>query len=336
MLDHYTDEQLEDSILKKIYLLYVKAISQLVSSGYDEHAVLEVVLRNGHCHGSMDPLNNIMHNAQIYLIITISVHHILGLITNSSIQIPPLSIKLEIANYCLWRSTIISALETFDLESIVLDTKPPTETRTVAAPTPTDPPTIEINLEFQQWKKRDRYVLLWLKSTLSERALATIARATSSRLAWIALEKHFQAQTRARQMSMKVQLQSLSKGSLIMLEYVEKKRSIADSLAENDHPVSTEDPIGYIHSGLDSSYGPFIAAFMVKGDTSTIDDLIGFLLLAEARLEQEHLRQQVVAPTAPNSTVPLALTTNRHSNRNNFPVFGAPSSSNSRSRSSNP
>lgn len=86
-------------------------------------------------------------------------------------------------------------------------------------------------------------------------------------------------------MSMKVQLQSLSKGSLTMLEYIEKKRSIADSLAENDHHVSTEDLISYILSGLDSSYGPFTAAFMVKGDTSTVDDLIGFLLLEEARLE---------------------------------------------------
>ncbi|CAH1453690.1 unnamed protein product [Lactuca virosa] len=62
-----SDEQLEDSILKKIELLYIKAISQLVSSGYDEHAVLEAVLRNGHCHGKMDPLTNILHNAQIYL-----------------------------------------------------------------------------------------------------------------------------------------------------------------------------------------------------------------------------------------------------------------------------
>nr|KAJ0200483.1 hypothetical protein LSAT_V11C600331880 [Lactuca sativa] len=66
-LDHYTYEQLEDSILKKIELLYIKAISQLVSSGYDEHAVLEAILRNGHCHGKMDPLTNILHNAQIYL-----------------------------------------------------------------------------------------------------------------------------------------------------------------------------------------------------------------------------------------------------------------------------
>ncbi|CAI9291217.1 unnamed protein product [Lactuca saligna] len=62
-----SDEQLEESVLKKIELLYIKAISQLVSSGYDELDVFKAVLRNGHFHGKMDPLSNILHNVQIHL-----------------------------------------------------------------------------------------------------------------------------------------------------------------------------------------------------------------------------------------------------------------------------
>lgn len=238
---------------------------------------------------------------------------ILGLATNSSFQIPSINIKLTHENFCLWRSTIISALETFDLESFVLAPNPPAETRPVAPATV--PPTTEPNPDYVLWKKRDRFVLLWLKSTLSERALAIVARATSSRLAWTAIERTFQAQTRANRMSMKVKLQSLTKGSLSMLDYVEQKRAIADSLAENLHPISDEDLIGHILSGLDSSYGPFTAAFMVKDADSNVDDLIGLLLQEEARLEQELLRQQVVAPPAPNSSIPLALNVNRHMTR---------------------
>ncbi|KAL4587347.1 hypothetical protein LXL04_000216 [Taraxacum kok-saghyz] len=174
-------------------------------------------------------------------------------------SIPSISIKLEHENYCLWRSTIISALETFELESFVLAPNPPSETRHVAPSTV--PPTMEPNPDYLLWKKRDRQILLWLKSMLGC-SLAIVAH----------------AQTRARRMSMKHQLQILSKGSLSMLDYVERKRAIADSLAANLNPVSNEDVIGFILNELDSSYGPFTYAFMIKDQDSTIDDLIGLLL----------------------------------------------------------
>lgn len=75
-----------------------------------------------------------------------------------------------------------------------------------------------------------------------------------------------------------------------MIDYIEQKRSIADSLAENLCPVSDEDLIGYLLSGLDSSYAAFATTFMMHVATVTIDDLTGFLLQEEARIEQEHRR----------------------------------------------
>ncbi|CAH9104736.1 unnamed protein product, partial [Cuscuta epithymum] len=218
--------------------------------------------------------------------------------SNFNFQIPPIHLKLERENYSLWRSTIISVLETFDLESFILDPSPPSETHSVTDADGVS--TIEPNPDFALWKKRDRFVLLWIKSTLSERALSLVVRATSSQMAWTAIENTFQAQTRARRMAMKLQLQTLMKGSLSVMDYIERKRSIADSLAENLHPISDEDLIGYILSGLDSSYGAFITAFMMKSDDVSVDALTGLLLQEEARLEQEHTRQLgIVSPSLP-------------------------------------
>ena len=113
-------------------------------------------------------------------------------IANSStlnFQIPSISTQLDRENYSLWWSTIISALETFDLEAFILHPRPPPETTFVTddkGVTTTEP-----NVEFTMWKKRDRFVLLWLKSTLSESALAFVVRATSSHMAWQAIEKTF-------------------------------------------------------------------------------------------------------------------------------------------------
>lgn len=206
--------------------------------------------------------------------------------SSQNLQIPPINIKLDRDNYDLWRSTIVSALETFDLESFILKPNPPPETYmpTVSADNPKTERIPQLNPDFITWKKRDRFVLLWIKSTLSERALALVVRASSSHMAWTSIEKTFQSQIRARQMAMKLQLQTLTKGSLSMIEYLERKRSIADSLAQLK-PIPEDDLIGHILSGLDSSYAAFTTAFMLKSDVTTVDDLAGFLLQEEARIE---------------------------------------------------
>nr|KAJ0195346.1 hypothetical protein LSAT_V11C700354490 [Lactuca sativa] len=97
-----------------------------------------------------------------------------------ALQLPPLTIKLDRDNYCLWRSTVLSALETFDLESLILKSDSPAATY-VSSDSDDDAATApKPNPDYTRWKKQDRFVLLWLKTTLSERALSSIIRATTS------------------------------------------------------------------------------------------------------------------------------------------------------------
>ncbi|CAN0910576.1 Retrovirus-related Pol polyprotein from transposon RE1, partial [Linum grandiflorum] len=219
-------------------------------------------------------------------------------------QIPPISIKLDRDNYSLWRATIISSLEAFNLEPHVFAPNPPSATRfvTSAAGDATEEP----NPAFTTWKQRDRFILLWLRSTLSERALSVVVRATTAHMAWQTIDRSFQAQTRARRMQLKLQLQSLSKGSLSMFEYLEKKRAIADSLAADQQPISDEDLIGYILTGLDSSYDAFVTAFMMKVDDVTIDQLVGLLLQEEARHDHSVAKTGALLPTPPQPHQPLS------------------------------
>lgn len=71
-------------------------------------------------------------------------------------------------------------------------------------------------------------------------------------------------------MTLKTRLQWLSQGSLSMIDYLEKKRQISDSLAENLTPVSSDDLITYFINGLDSSYNHFVYAFLKKSDTTSV------------------------------------------------------------------
>lgn len=102
-----------------------------------------------------------------------------------------------------------------------------------------------------------------------------------------------------------------------MIDYIGKKRAIADSLAKTLNPISTEDLIGHILPGLDSSYGPFVMAYMMCDTNDSLDDVAGMLLLEESRLEQELNRQATLnqSPSLPINT--LALIANRSSPRYN-------------------
>ncbi|CAH9072739.1 unnamed protein product [Cuscuta europaea] len=162
-----------------------------------------------------------------------------------------------------------------------------------------------------------------------------VARSTSSQATWLTIERTFQAQTRARCLAMKNQLQTLSKGSLSMMDYLERKRQIADSLAENLHPISDEDLIGYILGGLDSSYASFTSAFMIHCDGATVDTLAGLLLQGEARLDHELARQaatqlpMVPGPAPAHFPPPMAHKVSRN---NTQPSFNSPGTSTSSSR----
>lgn len=70
-------------------------------------------------------------------------------------------------------------------------------------------------------------------------------------------------------MQLKAQLQTLSKGPMPMVEYIDRKRLIVDSLAADNYPVDSEDLTASILFGLDASYGAFNAAFMMKSECVT-------------------------------------------------------------------
>lgn len=53
------------------------------------------------------------------------------------------------------------------------------------------------------------------------------------------------------------QLQNLKKGSIFILDYVEKRKGLINSLAETQAPIIDDELVSNIIFGLDSSKGPF-------------------------------------------------------------------------------
>lgn len=216
--------------------------------------------------------------------------------TSYGLQFPTFSFKLDRMNYSIWRANVLDSLDAFEMKHFVLAPNPPPATVTTVATT-TAPASTTSNPDYLVWKRRDKFILLWMRTTISAALLGYVIKAETSHATWIAVEKMFQAHSRARSMHIKQQLNNLPKGAMIMLEYFEKKRALADSLADCLQPMSDKDFIACVVHRLDSSYGSFRAALNMNRNPMSFDDLLCYLLQEEERLSEE-ARQSSTQPAA--------------------------------------
>ena len=169
-----------------------------------------------------------------------------NIFNNTSTSFPNISIDIDSDNYF-----------------VTTDNPPPLQILPAPTTENSNPSPIS-NPVYESWKKKDLIILIWIKAHLSERVLRHTARTTTSQSTWIAIEKYFQSQTKAKYHHLTNQLRTLQKGSLSMFEYIERKRNIADSLAECGHVVSALDLMQSIINGLDVSYQPFKSAYKLN------------------------------------------------------------------------
>ena len=83
-------------------------------------------------------------------------------------------------------------------------------------------------------------------------------------------------------------LQTLKKDGLSIGEYIQKLKSICNSLAAIGEPVSKKDHLIYLFSGLDREYNPFVTSIQNRSDQPTIEQIHSLLLSYDFRLEQQN------------------------------------------------
>ena len=81
---------------------------------------------------------------------------------------------------------------------------------------------------------------------------------STSQDVWIALEKHFSSKSRARLLQLKLQLQTIKKGALLICEYLQKIKVFTDHLTTTGHIVPDEEIMLYILGGLGPDYDALV------------------------------------------------------------------------------
>uniref|UniRef100_A0A803QAA2 Retrotransposon gag domain-containing protein n=1 Tax=Cannabis sativa TaxID=3483 RepID=A0A803QAA2_CANSA len=142
------------------------------------------------------------------------------------------------------------------------------------------------NPMFAQRRKKDQLLLSWLRSSLSEGVLTSIANFQSSYMVWKALEQRFNSQSRARLLQLKNQFSTIRKGNLSISDYADK--NLADSLAVAGSTMNDQDIIMQFLNGLGPDAIPWFRVLQRRSDLLSLEEVQALLLSHESRLENHN------------------------------------------------
>lgn len=85
-----------------------------------------------------------------------------------------------------------------------------------------------------------------------------------------------------------MQLTNFKKKDLPILDYYNKMKGLANTLAATSEPLKDSEVVSYILEGLGQEYDPLVVAPTKKNSNVSLPDLYAYLINFEARLDQHN------------------------------------------------
>jgi len=205
-------------------------------------------------------------------------------------HLPDISIKLASNNYLLWKAQVIPILRGHGLLGYVTnDISCPDSTITGADGT------LQPNPVAPTWLRTDQLILGWINSSLSDGPLSQVINSESCHNAWSVLETLYGSHTRDCIQQMTGELQTLSKGSYSLEDYLHRAKSLALSLRGAGKPMDDDDLIVCILRGLGSEFDPIVAALNARDMFPSLEGVISNLRDFEIKLQNAKTTSSNVA-----------------------------------------
>ncbi|KAG7594152.1 Reverse transcriptase RNA-dependent DNA polymerase [Arabidopsis thaliana x Arabidopsis arenosa] len=202
------------------------------------------------------------------------------------------TLKLTESNYLLWKTQIESFLAPQKLLGYVNGAipRPPATVlvNNVESPNP----------EFTRWVQYDQLVLAWIFGSLSESALRVVYGMHSAHEVWSALAKKFNRVSTTRKYDLQKKLRSCLKSGKTMEEYVGEMKQVFDQLHSIDFPMTEQEKIYALLSGLGKEYEPVTTVIEHSMDTPPgpyYEDVV-FKLIAFDDKQQSYSSAPEVTP----------------------------------------
>lgn len=157
-------------------------------------------------------------------------------------------IRLDGTNFLLWKTLIVSNLSGLNLHGHLDDAHPVPE-KTITEGEASEA-RITPNPPYQIWWQQDQRILGALLNLMTPDIVTQMVGLHTTAEAWKEVHDMFAAQNRATIRHTRLQLQTLKKRDMIAASYFQKIKSLADNLATTGSPLSTDELIDYILTGL--------------------------------------------------------------------------------------
>lgn len=220
---------------------------------------------------------------------------------------------LNFTNYLLWRSLIIPVLQGYDVYDHVDGSVPAPPCVLTNSAGESKP-----NPDFLLWKQIDRLVLSWIQATLSPDILRSLIKPNvvlTAQQAWEAIETLFHDQAHAKLLQLKADFYSTVKDNSTIDEYLQKLKTVYDSLCSIGHAITEDDLVMQILDGLPVEYENVVINLTGKKPLPSFAETRTSLYLQELRLQSRAKKQSQPVPNPANSQTAL-VSTERNSSSN--------------------
>jgi hypothetical protein len=194
-----------------------------------------------------------------------------------------MSIKLDSLNYMVWKLQLTTILEAYSMiDHIDGSVQKPSQYLVDAAGNLTTRATPS----FLSWKKRDKALLTLIYSTLSPPVLSMVVGLHSAQEVWSTLETRFTSTARANVLNLKLELQSVKKGTDSINAYMQRVKTARDKLSAVGVQIDDEEMLHMVLKGLPKEYSSFNSAIRTRDDSLTFEKLSVLLQTEEISINE--------------------------------------------------
>ncbi|KAF4347531.1 hypothetical protein G4B88_025769 [Cannabis sativa] len=112
----------------------------------------------------------------------------------------------------------------------------------------------------------------WLYASLSDSMLGQIVGFTTAAEIWVSLERTYSAASFARSSEFRTALQNLKKDRLSASAYLQKLKTLCNTLASVGEPISFQEHLTYLLNGLGPEYNAFVTPILARPVKPTIEE----------------------------------------------------------------
>src|ERR1044072_247011 len=150
-----------------------------------------------------------------------------------------------------------------------------------------------VNPLYRDWEKQDSLLFSWMLSSLSESILPMVVTCSQSWQLWEELHSFFYEQSKAQLEVLRSELKSCTKDNCSMSEFLNRVKTIVNTLLAMGESVSYREHLEAILDGLPPDYNSLVT--IIKNNRSnpySISDAGAMLITHESLLEKQSKKSQ--------------------------------------------